>query len=70
MEPSVSPDLPIRWHSIGSPYGCLCIGQKDPAPWAQTPMPHHPVEAHFRNGSFNEFYGIEEELDVFLEEYG
>ena len=33
-------------------------------------MPHHPVEAHFRNGSFNEFYGIEEELDVFLEEYG
>ena len=47
MEPSVAPDLPIRWHSIGSPYGCFCIGQNDPASWAQRPMPHHPVEAHF-----------------------
>ena len=25
MEPSVSPDLPIRSHSISSPYGCLFI---------------------------------------------
>ena len=47
MEPSVNPDLPILWHSIGSPYGSLCIGFNDLASWAQTLMPLHPVEAHF-----------------------
>ena len=49
MEPPVSPDLPIRWHSIGSPYGSLCIGQNGIAPWAQTLMPLHRVRAHFHS---------------------
>ena len=35
------------WHSIDKPYGCLFIGQKDPVSKAQTPITHHPVEAHF-----------------------
>ena len=47
MESSVNPDLLVRWHYIASPYGCLWIGQNDPASRAQTPMRHHPVKAYF-----------------------
>ena len=45
MEPSVSPDLPIRWHSISAHMGATALARTDLASWAQTLMPLHPVEA-------------------------
>ena len=36
--------LPIH---MGTSTVALC--KTDPVSWAQTPMPHHPVEAHFHN---------------------
>ena len=29
--------------------GTVALCQTDPVSWDQTPMPHHPVEAHFHN---------------------
>ena len=34
--------------------GTVALCKTDPISWAQTPMPHHPVEAHFHTAK--EFY--------------